>query len=64
MFDYNMMLEMVYHSMTIIEKGYDTVWDSNMLNFITTYFSEGSKFMEKLIQEKGIKLRIIIQTNE
>lgn len=34
MFDYNMMLEMVFHSMTIIEKGYDTVWDTNMLNFI------------------------------
>ena len=38
MFDYDMMLEMVFHSMTIIEKGFDTVWDANMFNFTRMYF--------------------------
>lgn len=64
MFDYNMMLEMVYHSMTIIEKGYDTVWDSAMLYFLRTYFGEGMKFIEKLILEKGIKIRLIIEATK
>ncbi len=64
MFDYNMMLEMVYHSMTIIEKGYDTVWDSGMLHFLRTYFKDGMKFIEKLIMEKGIRIRLIIEANK
>jgi hypothetical protein len=54
MFDYNMMLEMVFHSMTIIEKGYDTIWDSSMLNFLITHFKEGMYFIENQIKEKGI----------
>lgn len=64
MFDYSMMLEMVYHSMTIIEKGYDTVWDSAMLCFLRNYFGEGMKFIEKLIVEKGIRIRLIIEATE
>jgi hypothetical protein len=64
MFDYNMMLEMVYHSMTIIQKGYDTVWDSGMLYFLRTYFEEGIKFIEKLVIEKGIKIRLIIEATK
>lgn len=64
MFDYNMMLEMVYHSMTIIERGYDTVWDSNMLYFTRNYFGDGMKYVEKLIKEKGIKVRIVIEATK
>ena len=64
MFDYEMMLEMVYHSMTIIERGFDTVWDSNMLYFTMKYFKEGVDFAEKLVKERGIKMRIIIQTTK
>jgi hypothetical protein len=64
MFDYNMMLEMVYHSMTIIEKGYDTIWDSAMLCFLRKYFREGMKFIENLILEKGIKIRLIIEATK
>lgn len=61
MFDYDMMLEMVLHSMTIIEKGYDTVWDANMFNFTRKYFQEGMNYVEKLIIENGIRLRLIVE---
>ena len=64
MFDYEMMLEMVYHSMTIIERGFDTVWDSNIIYFTMKYFKEGVDFAEKLVKERGIKMRIIIQTTK
>jgi hypothetical protein len=61
MFDYDMMLEMVFHSMTIIEKGYDTVWDANMFNFTRMYFQEGIEYVEKLITDKGIRIRLIVE---
>lgn len=61
MFDYDMMLEMVFHSMTIIEKGYDTVWDANMFNFTRMYFQEGMEYVEKLISDKGIRIRLIVE---
>lgn len=61
MFDYDMMLEMVFHSMTIIEKGYDTVWDMNVFNFITKNFQEGMEYVEKLIEQNGIRIRLIVQ---
>jgi transcriptional regulatory protein LevR len=62
MFDYDMMLEMVFHSMTIIEKGYDTVWDANMFNFTRMYFQEGMEYIEKLITDKGMRIRLIVET--
>ena len=61
MFDYDMMLEMVFHSMTIIEKGYDSVWDANMFNFTRMYFQEGMEYVEKLITAKGIRIRLIVE---
>ncbi|CAN5602088.1 hypothetical protein BH23THE1_BH23THE1_27810 [soil metagenome] len=61
MFDYDMMLEMVFHSMTIIEKGYDTVWDANVFNFIRKYFPEGMEYIEKLIKQNGIRIRLIVE---
>src|SRR3712207_4420076 len=56
MFDYNMMLEMVYSSMTIVEKSFDTVWDSNMLRFTMNYFKGEVDFAEKLVKDRGIRM--------
>ena len=61
MFDYDMMLEMVFHSMTIIEKGYDTVWDVDIFNFIRNYFQEGMEYVEKLITQNRIRIRLIVE---
>ncbi|HET6589661.1 MAG TPA: hypothetical protein VFG45_05810 [Candidatus Nitrosocosmicus sp.] len=63
-FDYSMMLKMIFHSMTIIEKGYGVVGVMHMLNSIYTYYRDLVKFIERLIREKGIKFRIIIQTTK
>jgi hypothetical protein len=61
MIDYDIMLEMVFHSMTIIEKGYDTVWDVNLFNFIARYFQEGMEYVEKLVKQNGIRIRLIVE---
>lgn len=50
--------------MTIIEKGYGVVGVMHMLNSIYTYYRDLVKFIERLIREKGIKFRIIIQTTK
>ena len=64
MFDHNMMLEMAVHSMSIVEKGYDSVWDANMINFISKYFTNGIAHMEGLVREKGIKLRLLVEVTK
>ena len=61
MFEYDRMLEMVFHSMTIIEYGYDTVWDANIFNFIRKYFQEGMDYVEKLVKQNGIRIRLIVE---
>ena len=64
MFDQNMMLEMAAHSMTIIENGYDAVWDSNLLKFNSKYFREGIEFVGNLIKERGIYLRLVVEVTK
>ncbi len=58
------MLEMAAHSMTIIEKGYDAVWDSNLLKFSYPYFREGIELVGNLIREKGIYVRLIVEATK
>jgi len=41
MFDYNMMMEMIYDSISITDNGYDAVIDSSMFNFTTRSFQQG-----------------------
>ena len=64
MFDQNMMLEMAAHSMTIIENGYDAVWDSNLLKFNSKYFREGIEFVGNLIKERGIYVRLVVEVTK
>jgi len=61
MFDSNMLQEMIFDSMSIVEKGYDTVWDTVMLNFSMKYFKDGLEFIESQIKDKDLKIRIIIE---
>lgn len=54
-----MMLEMVFHSMTIIEKGYDTVGDANMFNFTRMYFQ---REWSSLQVDSNTGIRMVIPT--
>jgi hypothetical protein len=62
--DSNMMLEMVSHSISITEKGYDTVIDSVMFKFLLKYFQHGINLIDKRVEEKGIKTRMVIDANK
>lgn len=59
MFDYEMMLNMIYDSINITEKGYDAVIDSAMLKFTMSNFIHGIDLIDKRVKEKGIRVRTI-----
>lgn len=62
--DHNRMLEMVVDAIGITEKGYDTVIDSVMFNFLLKYFKYGIELIDKKIEEKGIKMRMIVDAKK
>lgn len=62
--DHNMMLDMVLNSIGITEKGYDTIIDSVMFNFLLKYFKHGIDLINKRIEEAEIKMRMIVDANK
>src|SRR3954469_19527162 len=64
MFDYNMMLDMIYDSISITDKGYDAVIGSSMFNFTTSSFKQGIDLIAKKAQDKGIRVRTIFDVNK
>lgn len=55
---------MALDSMNIAEKGFDSVWDARMFSFIWKYVQDGISLIEYKTQEKGIKLRVIIEATK
>jgi len=61
--DYKMMLDLVADAVSVTEKGYDTVIDSVMFNFLLKYFKHGIDLIDKHIEETGVKMRMIVDAN-
>jgi len=55
-----MMLDLVVDAVGVTEKGYDTVIDSVMYNFLLKYFKHGIDLIDKRIKETGVKKRTIV----
>lgn len=62
--DFHTMSEIALDSFFIVEKGYDTVWDSTMFNHAWLAFREGLQLVEKQIKEKGIVTRLIVEATK
>jgi len=62
--DFRTMSEIALDSFFIVEKGYDTVWDSTMFNHAWLAFREGLQLVEKQIKEKGIVTRLIVEATK
>ena len=58
------MLEMVLDSIKIAEKGYDAALDSIMFKFLMRDFKNGIDLIDKRIEEKQIKSRMVIDANK
>ena len=63
-FDSSIMMQMALHSFSIAEKGYNTIWDSEMLDYATDNFRDGLDLLEERIREKDIKFQIITEISK
>lgn len=59
-YDFNQLEELTLDSVKIVEKGFDTVWDKTMFNYHFSYLQNGFKVLEKIIQERHLKVRLIV----
>lgn len=62
--DFDTMSEIAVDSFLIVEKGYDTVWDSSMFNHAWLTFREGLQLLEKQMKEKGVVTRLIVEATK
>ena len=62
--DFDTMYEIALDSFLIVEKGYDTVWDSSMFNHAWFSFRDGLQLLEKQLKEKGIVTRLIVEVTK
>ncbi len=63
-FDSNKMVEIITDWVNIAEKGFDTLWDPIMFDFLCKYCREGMYLAKRQIKEKGIKIRMITETTK
>jgi hypothetical protein len=60
-FDSNLMLAIATDSISLVQDGYDMLWDTVMCRFIYNHHIDGIKLVEQHAKEKGIKLRLIVE---
>jgi len=59
-YDFAQIEELILLSLDVVEKDFNTVWDKTMLNYHHRYLKDGWKLLEKLIEEKHIRVRLIV----
>lgn len=57
----NQLEGMIAGAINVVEKGFDMVWDKMMFNFHFNHLHEGYEAMERLIDEKNLKIRLIVE---
>jgi hypothetical protein len=55
------MLEMTRYGFSIVDKGFDCLWDAEFVSILPIYFADGVSEATKLVNEKGIKIRVITE---
>jgi hypothetical protein len=55
------MLEMTRYGFSIVDKGFDCLWDAEFVSILPNYFADGVSEATRLVNEKGIKIRVITE---
>ena len=55
------MLEMTRYGFSIVDKGFDCLWDAEFVSILPSYFADGVSEATRLVNEKGIKVRVITE---
>lgn len=62
-YDFNQLEELILNSVKVVEKGFDTVWDKTMFNYHFKYLQNGFEALEKNIEERDLKIRLIVDAS-
>jgi hypothetical protein len=57
----NQLEGMIAGAIKVVEKGFDMIWDRMMFNFHFHHLHDGYEAMERLIDEKNLKIRLIVE---
>lgn len=60
-YDINQLEGMITWAINVVEKGFDMVWDKMMFNFHFNHLHDGYKMMERLIDKRNLKIRLIVE---
>lgn len=60
-YDINQLERMIAGAINVVEKGFDMIWDKMMFDFHFNHLHEGYEAMERLIDEKNLKIRLIVE---
>jgi two-component system sensor histidine kinase VicK len=58
------MLEMTRYGFSIVNNGFDCLWDAEFVSILPTYFADGVRDATNLVTKKGIKIRVITEVKE
>ena len=61
-YDANQMEKLILNSVDVVNIGFDTIWDKKIFDFHFNYLREGFDVLEKLIEERGLRIRLIVET--
>jgi len=55
------MLEMTRYGFSIVDKGFDCLWDAEFVSILPIYFADGVSEATRLVNKKGIRIRVITE---
>ena len=61
-YDANQMEKLILNSVDVVNIGFDTIWDKKIFNFHFNYLREGFDILEKVIEERCLRIRLIVET--
>lgn len=61
-YDANQMEKLMLNSVDVVTIGFDTIWDKKIFNFHYKFLREGFDVLEKLIEERCLRIRLIVET--
>ena len=61
-YDANQMEKLILNSVDVVNVGFDTIWDKKIFNFHFNYLREGFDVLEKVIEERCLRIRLIVET--
>ena len=60
-YDINQLTELIFNALNSTQKGFNSVWDKTLFKFHYKYLNHGFSLLERLIEERNLKIRLIVE---